>query len=318
MYIDFNETAEILRNCKDAIIITHKSPDGDCIGAGFGLKDILAELGIRSRVVCSDPFPKRYSFITDIGAGEEFEPQTVISVDLADKQLMGKYEEIYGDKVNLCIDHHISNKNYAEKTLLNADASSACEVIFELAEFMRVNITRHCVVSLYTGMSTDSGCFRYECTGARTHEIAGKMMRMYPDIKYHMINRLMFEAKSPAKLKLESMLFNLLESYCDGKIGFLAITQDMMKEMGIEIEELEGFAPATIKLDTAEIGILIREREKNVFKCSFRSVDRINVSEICETLGGGGHAKAAGCTMKGNLEDVKKILIDTARKAVEE
>ena len=89
MFIGFSEAETFLRNCKDAVIITHRNPDGDCIGAGFGLKDILEQLGIRSRVVCHDEFPKRYDFLTDIGAGEDFEPQTVIAVDIADTKLMG-------------------------------------------------------------------------------------------------------------------------------------------------------------------------------------------------------------------------------------
>ena len=83
MFIGYSETETFLRNCKDAVIITHQSPDGDCIGAGFGLKDILAELGIRSRVICSDEFPSpRYDFMTKTGEGEELEPQNVIAEDI--------------------------------------------------------------------------------------------------------------------------------------------------------------------------------------------------------------------------------------------
>ena len=116
MLTDFSGAAEFLRNCRDAVIITHRNPDGDCIGAGFAMKDILASLGIRSRVVCHDDFPHRFDFITGIGAGEDFEPQSVIAVDLADVQLMGSLGELYGDKVQLCIDHHVSNKDYAQLT----------------------------------------------------------------------------------------------------------------------------------------------------------------------------------------------------------
>ena len=315
MYIDFEETSEILRNAKDAVIITHQSPDGDCVGAGFGLKDILSELGIRSRVVCSDPFPKRYDFITSIGAGEEFEPQTIISVDVADTQLMGKYEKIYGDRVDLCIDHHVSNKNYAKKTLLNADAAAACEVIYDLAKYMGVNITRHCAMSLYTGMATDTGCFKYECTTARTHEIAAEMKRTY-DINFAKINRYMFDVKSKGKMKLEAKAVDLFEERLDGKLVILAVTQEMMKGLNVEIEELEGLAPLTIQLETAEVGILIREKADGELKCSFRSADKVDVSEIAQTMGGGGHVKAAGCKMRGDIEYVKDCLTEAVRKAL--
>ncbi|MDE5770051.1 MAG: DHH family phosphoesterase [Ruminococcus sp.] len=314
MYIGFSEAETFLRNCKDAVIITHRNPDGDCIGAGFAMKDILEQLGIRSRVVCHDDFPKRYGFLTEGGAGEDFEPQTIIAVDVADIRLMGKYQEIYGSKVQLCIDHHVSNKNYAEKTLLRADAAAACEVIYDLAEFMGLTITKHCAMCLYTGIATDSGCFKYVCTTPRTHEIAADIMKRY-DIDFARINRYMFDVKSVGRVKLESRLNEMLETYLDGRLCIIAVTRDIMSELGISDEELEGFAPLTIQYENAEVGIFIRQRADD-YKCSFRSADIVNVSEICETLGGGGHAKAAGCNMSGNLDDIKKQLVEAVSKAI--
>lgn len=315
MFIGFSEAETFLRNCRDVVIVTHQSPDGDCIGAGFGLKDILAELGIRSRVVCSDPFPARYDFMTNTGAGEDFEPKTVIAVDIADEKLMGKYQEIYGGKVNLCIDHHISNKNYAEKTLLRGHATAACEVIYDLAKYMGVTITSHCVTCLYTGIATDSGCFKYDCTTPRAHEIAAEMMRRY-DINFARINRYMFDVKSEGRMKLESKINELMELHLDGKLAIIAVTQEMMKDMGIEMEELEGFAPLTIQLENTEVGILMRERPDGVYKCSFRSAYDVNVSAICQELGGGGHAKAAGCTVEGDIEAAKKQLTAIVERAL--
>ncbi|WP_028517233.1 DHH family phosphoesterase [Ruminococcus flavefaciens] len=316
MFIGFSEAELFLRNCEDAVIITHRNPDGDCIGAGFGLKDILAQLGIRSRVVCHDGFPSpRYDFLTSEGAGEEFEPKTIIAVDIADETLMGDYKDIYGGKVQLCIDHHISNKNYAEKTLLRSDATAACEIIYDLAQYMGVKITRHCAICLYTGIATDSGCFKYDCTTPRAHEIAAEMMRSY-DINFARINRYMFDVKSMGRLKLEAKVNELMEYCLGGKLAIAAVTQDMMKSMNVSMEELEGFAPLTIQLEETEVGILMREREDGVFKCSFRSANDVNVSAICQMIGGGGHAKAAGCTIDGPLEEAKKYLISAVEGAL--
>lgn len=315
MNIGLSEAEHFLRNCSDAVIITHMSPDGDCIGAGFGLKDILEQLGVRSRVVCHDEFPKRYDFLTSTGAGEEFEPKTIIAVDIADENLMGRYKDIYGGRVDLCIDHHISNKKYAARTLLRGNATAACEVIYDLAQFMGVKITKHCAMCLYTGIATDSGCFKFECTTPRAHEIAAEMMRSY-DINFSKINRYMFDVKSMGRIKLEAALGEIMEFHLGGKLAIVAVTQDMMKDMGIACEELEGFAPMTIQLEETEVGILIRQRPDGVFKCSFRSANDVNVSEICQTIGGGGHAKAAGCSMSGDIEDVKKQLIAAVERAL--
>ncbi len=315
MYIGYSEAETFLRNCEDAVIITHQSPDGDCIGAGFGLKDILEELGVRSRVVCSDGFPSRYGFMTAGQQNEDFEPKTVIAVDIADTKLMGRYEEIYGNRVQLCIDHHESNKNYAEMTLLRSKATAACEVIYNLAKRMEVEISRHCAMCLYTGIATDSGCFRYDCTTPRAHEIAAEMKRSY-DINFGLINRYMFEVKSKGRMLLEAKFCELMEEHIGGKLIIAAVTQEMMSSLGITCDELEGLAPITLQLEGTEVGILMREREPGEFKCSFRSADEVNVSEICQTLGGGGHAKAAGCSIKGSCESVKEQLIEAVRKAL--
>lgn len=316
MYIGYSEAETFLRNCEDAVIITHQSPDGDCIGAGYGLKDILAELGVRSRVVCSDEIPQRYSFMTDGIENEDFEPKTIIAVDIADTKLMGRYEEIYGSKVQLCIDHHESNKNYAEMTLLRPKATAACEVIYNLAKYMEVNISTHCATCLYTGIATDSGCFKYDCTTPRAHEIAAEMKRCYNEINFARINRYMFEVKTKGRMILEAKFSDLMEDYIGGKLVIVAVTMDMMENMGISAPEMEGLAPITLQLEDTEVGVLMRERESGEFKCSFRSADEINVSEICQTLGGGGHAKAAGCTIKGDVETAKAAVIAAVEKAL--
>lgn len=315
MYIGFSEAETFIRNCKDAVIITHRSPDGDCVGAGFAMKEILQQLGIRSRVVCHDVFPKRYDFLTEVGAGEEFEPQTIIAVDIADTKLMGRYQEIYGDKVQLCIDHHISNKNYAEKTLLRAEASAACEVIYDLAKFMGIKITEHCAKCLYTGMATDSGCFKFQCATAHTHEVVAEIMREYNNINFAKINRNMFEVKSYGRIKLESEFNNIAETYLDGKLCIIAVTKDMMNTLGVSDEELEGFASLTIQYEGVEVGIFMRERQDD-YKCSFRSADEVNVSKICELFNGGGHIKASGCNISGNLDDIKKQFVEAVKNAL--
>lgn len=315
MYIGFSEAETFIRNCKDAVIITHRSPDGDCVGAGFAMKEILKQLGIRSRVVCHDVFPKRYDFLTEVGEGEEFEPQTIIAVDIADTKLMGRYQEIYGDKVQLCIDHHISNKNYAEKTLLRAEASAACEVIYDLAKFMGIKITEHCAKCLYTGMATDSGCFKFQCATAHTHEVVAEIMREYSNINFAKINRNMFEVKSYGRIKLESEFNNIAETYLDGKLCIIAVTKDMMNTLGVSDEELEGFASLTIQYEGVEVGIFMRERQDD-YKCSFRSADEVNVSKICELFNGGGHIKASGCNISGNLDDIKKQFVEAVKNAL--
>lgn len=316
MLVNMSEAADFLRNCEDVVILTHQSPDGDCTGAGFAMKDILAALGIRSRVECSDMFPKRFDFITSIGCGEEFEPKTVIAVDIADEQLLGDLRQIYGGKIQLCIDHHISNTDYAEKTLLRENGSATCEVIYDLAKFMGIEITEHCAACIYTGIATDTGCFKFDCTTVRAHLIAAELKENFNGINFARINRNMFDVKSMGRIKLDCAAMDLMEYYLDNKFALLCLTTQIMNELGVESSELEGCAGLPLQLEGVEVGALLKQREDGAFKVSLRSAYDINVSDICQTLGGGGHAKAAGCLLKGTVEEVKARLVQAVGKAL--
>ena len=140
------------------------------------------------------------------------------------------------------------------------------------------------------------------------------MMRCY-NINFARINRYMFDVKSAGRMKLESKITEIMETYLGGKLNIITVTKQIAEDMGIDMDELEGFAPITIQLEKSEVGIFIRERD-NDFKCSFRSANDVNVSQICQTLGGGGHAKAAGCSMTGELSDIKKQLIEAVERAI--
>lgn len=317
MLIDLSEAVEFLKGCEDAVILIHQSPDGDCIGAGFALKDLLEALGKRSRVLCSDEFPKRYDFMTSVGSGEEFEPKTVIAVDIADPQLMGNLRETYGNKVQLCIDHHISNVGYAEKTLLNAGASATCELIYELADAMKIQMSDHCAACIYTGIATDTGCFKYECTTARCHEIAAELMKSHK-LKYAKINREMFDVKSIGRLKMERIVTDLMEYYLDNRLTMICITSDILNEQHVDANDLDGCASIPLQVEGVEVGVTIKEKSENEYKVSMRSANDVNVSAICQTLGGGGHIKAAGCLVKGTLEEVKAAVVEAVRKGMEE
>lgn len=317
MLIDLSEAVEFLKGGEDAVILTHQSPDGDCIGAGFALKDLLEALGKRSRVLCSDEFPKRYDFMTSVGSGEEFEPKTVIAVDIADPQLMGNLRETYGNKVQLCIDHHISNVGYAEKTLLNAGASATCELIYELADAMKIQMSDHCAACIYTGIATDTGCFKYECTTARCHEIAAELMKSHK-LKYAKINREMFDVKSIGRLKMERIVTDLMEYYLDNRLTMICITSDILNEQHVDANDLDGCASIPLQVEGVEVGVTIKEKSENEYKVSMRSANDVNVSAICQTLGGGGHIKAAGCLVKGTLEEVKAAVVEAVRKGMEE
>lgn len=317
MQIEYTDAINFLMNCDDAYILTHQSPDGDTIGSAFALCYLLKELGKRSKIICPDGLPERYNFMYTDYEEADFEPDCIIAVDIADPKLLGKYREVYGDKVNLCIDHHYSNILYAEKTLLNAHAGATCEIIYRLINLADIRCSDMMARCLYTGIATDTGCFKFENTTAETHRIVAEMMDNN-HIEYAKINRLMFDIKSPARLKVERLAFDATEFYFDGKCAFMPITEKMLEENNITSNDLEGVATLPLQIEGVEVGVTLREREANVFKVSMRSGGKADVSLIAGKLGGGGHIRASGCLMKGELPEVRKKILSVIETAVKE
>ncbi len=312
--ITLREAADFLKGHDNYYILTHISPDGDAMGSGFALCNVLRAMGKKANVLCSDPFPKRYSRLYENYEPMKFTPTTIISVDLADITLFGKELSAYTEYVDLSIDHHVSNTGYAAKTLLDGKASAACQVLYEVFKEGDMPIDKHTALCLYVGIATDTGCFRFENTTARAHAIAGELMSY--DIPYAAVNRELFDIKSKARIKAEQIVINNMETYLDDKCAIIAVTSDTVSETGLAKEDFEGMASIPMQIEGVEVGVTIKEKEHNKFKVSMRSTEKADVSDICSKLGGGGHIRAAGCTVEGDLSQVKMKILSVVAPAL--
>ncbi len=314
--INISETAELLRNCEDAYILIHMNPDGDCIGSGYSLQAVLKQLGIRSRVICPDPIPERFHFLLPEEPEEEFPAKYVIAVDCADEKRFGILEQDYAGKVQLCIDHHISNNGYAKHLLVEPDASSACEVLYKVYRFMQVKFTKQIAECIYTGMATDTGCFKFSCTGADTHIFTAEIMREFPEIRYDLINRKMFDVKTPGRIRAEMVMLSQMEYHLENQCTLIWVTKTICQENQINDKDLEGLTSLPLQPSGVEVGVTLREQDNGFYRVSMRSTDKVNVSEICQKFGGGGHIRAAGCQIPGTAEEVRKKVLDAVREAL--
>lgn len=312
--ISYTDAANFLKNNDNFYILTHLNPDGDAMGSGFALCNVLRSMGKMANVLCSDPLPKRYEYLYEGYEPMKFTPRTIVSVDLADTKLFGKELAAYTEYVDLAIDHHESNTGYAARTVLNGSASAACEVLYEIITAGELPLDRKTAIALYTGLATDTGCFRFENTTARAHNITAELMKF--NIPYAKLNRELFEIKSKARLKVEQYVVNSIETYLDDKCAMIAITQETVEETGLKWEEFEGLASVPMQIEGIEVGVTIKEKEPGKYKVSMRSTEAANVSEICGKLGGGGHARAAGCTVEGDLRQVKMRVLSAVAAAL--
>ena len=313
--ITLESAAKTLLSKDKILILTHRSPDGDTIGSGYALAMALRKLGKSVKVDCTDPFPEKYSYFTDKLEKLEFDEEFVVSVDIADTKLLGEKLSDYADKIDLCIDHHGSNTKYAKEYYVEASAAAAAQVIAKLIRLMNVEFDKDIANAIYTGITTDTGCFRYTNVTAETHRIAADMIDC--GAESGMINRLMFETKSRSRLEIERRVMDSIQFYLDGRCAIAYATIDMMKESGAVDSDMEGVSSLPRQIEGVMAGITLREKNNGKFKVSVRTTDELDASAICANFGGGGHKAAAGCMITGTLnEDIDQI-IEVVRQALE-
>ena len=285
--LNVQQMAEKLLAADNILILCHKNPDGDTVGCGSALYYALLALEKHAAVLCADPIPGRYAFTNPRLFKGEFEPQIVVAVDVASVQLFGEGNGVpqYTRHVDLCIDHHAGNSGYAEFTLLDGSAAAAAELLYEVICAMRVEITPHIADCLYTGLSTDTGCFKFSSTKASTHITAAKLM----------------EAERIAR--------NHLEYHLDGRCALIYLTRDEIEQSRVDPADLEELTSLPISIEGVKVGLTLRQQPGGSYRISVRTAKGVDACAIARRLGGGGHTRAAGCELLGNLDNAKSAIL---------
>lgn len=298
-----------LREHDNYEILTHNYPDGDTLGSGYALCLALQQLGKNARVITA-ALPKKFEYLLDGVENQDFTADYIISTDVAADSLLAPKMQGYVGKIDICIDHHGSNSVTAKEKFVDKYAAANCEIIYKLLMRMGVNFTKQIVDCLYTGISTDTGCFRYTNTTAETFRIAASLVELGCSSAY--INKVMFETKSKEKIMLERKVYDTITYCADGRCAIVWVTLDMLNSLNIGDDEIEGLASIPRQIEGVLIGITMKEKEGGFFKISVRTNGSIDASEFCSRFGGGGHCAAAGCSISGTLEDVRQRLIEAA------
>lgn len=316
MTINIKEIIEKLNSHNNFYILTHQYPDGDTLGSAYALCRALQITGKKAKVLCPDIIADKYKYLLNGVVISDFEPEYIISVDVADKPLLGSLQDEYGSRVDMCIDHHSSNTHYAACCYVDGNRAATAEIIYEIIKQMGIEFDKNIAACIYTGISTDTGCFRYTNATPDSYRIAASMMEYGCDAAA--INRIMFETKSRAKLDIERQVIDSIEYYSDNRCAIVYVTADMVRKSGISEDELDGIASIPRKIEGVLMGITMRQKSDNSFKVSVRTNDGLDASKFCMKFGGGGHAAAAGCTVEGSLEYAKKLLADAAVEFIAE
>ena len=306
-----------LRGAENVLILCHKNPDGDTIGCAGALCLALKALGKNAAVLCSDPIPSLYDFMGLELFDSSFTPGFVVAVDVASIQLFGDRNNVqkYAEHVDLCIDHHASNSGYAYETLLDPGAAAACELMIDVIEEMGVPLTPAIADCLYTGISTDTGCFRFSSTTARTHKAAARVMEAGANIE--MLNARLFESRSRGRIEIEKMALESLEYFFDGRCAMICLTWDQIVTSGVAGAELEDLTSLPRSIEGVEVGLTLRQQKDGSYRISIRTAGAVDACAIARHLGGGGHARAAGCEISGNLDNARYAVLGEVGKELE-
>ena len=238
-----------------------------------------------------------------------FSPAFVVAVDVAGIQLFGERNNIrdYAEHVNLCIDHHGSNSGYAYETLVDDHAAAAAELLTELIPQMGVELTPEIAACLYTGVATDTGCFRFTNTTANTHLVAAKLIEAGCHVEE--LNTLLFDTKPRARMEAERIARNHLEYYLDGRCALIYLTRDEIRQSGVDPADLEELTSLPISIEGVKVGLTLRQQPGGSYRISVRTAKGVDACAIARRLGGGGHTRAAGCELLGDLENAKNAIL---------
>ena len=312
--LDIAAAVNRLLRAENILLLCHKNPDGDTLGSAGALYHALKGLGKTVAVLCADPIGARYDYM-QLGLFDgSFEPKYVVAVDVAGIQLFGDAVRAYAERVDLCIDHHGSNSGYADAMLLQADAAAAAEIMYDLLRAMNIDITPLIAECLYTGIATDTGCFKFANTTQRTHLTAAKLIEAGADIVR--LNAALFESKTPAQLAIERLALENLQFYYDGKCAMVCLTREQIASTGADCTDIEGITGIARAIEGVQVGVTIRQQPSGSYKVSVRTVPGVDASAICRRLGGGGHTQAAGCEILGSMENTRGALLDEVKKAL--
>lgn len=301
-----------LQDAKTVGIAGHVRPDGDCVGSCLGLGLYLKKYfpQIKTQVYLED-FSDSFRFlkgseeiVSDCSKDEEYD--VFFALDCGDLARLGAAAKYFRSAKNtICIDHHISNISFADINYIEPEASSTSELVYTLLEEEKV--TREMAEAIYMGIVHDTGVFQYSCTSSRTMNIAGKLMDTGIDFSRIVENTYYIKNYVQQQILGRALLESIM--ILDKQVIFSVIRQKDMKFYGVEPKDLDGIVQQLRNTRGVEAAIFLYETGPQQFKVSMRSGDKIDVSLIAGYFGGGGHVKAAGCTMQGSVYDVVNNLV---------
>ncbi len=317
------EAADYLKIPQKTLVLYHARPDGDTVGCALALTYALRSLGSEAYAAGEDEIPERLRFLSAPtfesalyrNLPSDFHPERIVTVDAAAPELLGSLFDLLEGKIDLMIDHHEFNSPFANNCIC-PEVSSCGEVVKNIIFRMfdsPSEIPKEILDCCYAAISSDTGCFKYSNVTPETHKTAAELIIM--GVNAAEINTLLFDTKSEKQLRAESLAAQRMSLHHEGKVSVVTFPYDLKEEYALSDEHLETIVDIARCVSGVSVALAVKQPKKdNKYRISLRSNSNVDVSRICAAFGGGGHRKAAGCTVEAsNADEAARLVLAKIR-----
>jgi len=318
--MSLKKVVRLLKRKNSFLISAHINLEGDALGSELALARLLKALGKKVYVVNQDKTPLLYKFMPGVKSilqptGKPLNFEVALIVDCSDLERIGSVKKNIGrDKTIVNVDHHISNVKFGDINWVEPEASSACEMVYEIYREWGFKIDKAAAELLYTGIMVDTGSFRYANTTPVTHLAAADLLRL--GISADKIHNLVYGSTPLSELKLFSQLLAGFKVDKTKKIIWLTIKEKSLDEKKMVTDVTEYIFNFFRSVGGIEVALIFRETGKNRVKVNFRSRGKVDVAQIAGLFGGGGHRRASGCTVNAGLNAAQRLVLSKIKKAI--
>ncbi|MDZ4676661.1 MAG: bifunctional oligoribonuclease/PAP phosphatase NrnA [Oligoflexia bacterium] len=326
---------EVIKNANSIVLSTHTQPDGDGLGSQVALFWALKKAGKKVRILNVDDTPKKYNFLDPHKNIETFnhlktpleKTDVALIFDTNDPELLlGLWDELQTKcKKVLIVDHHPPLERYplqGDEHFIDTNSSSTGQIAFSIIKTMNIALDAQIALPLYASIVFDTNYFRYIRGDSTPHLIAAELLRH--NIEPQQVHRHLFGNHTPNKLKFLSQVLGAVEYECEGRLACVRVRKDDMNALGLEMDDTRDIIDMVINVESIEAAVLFREEAKDHFKVSFRSKGLFGVSDLAQSLGGGGHQFSSGAYAQSTYPDLKskvlkgfeKLFTELEKKAV--
>lgn len=310
---------EEIKKAETIAIMAHETPDGDAIGSSLAMSLAIKQLGKNPDVIIPE-YSRLFEFLPgskDIKKESDIQKYDLaISVDCTDLKRLKCGDRYFANaKSKIVIDHHGTNKMFGDFNFVNPVSPACCEILIGMFEYFGIEITKEIGSCIVTGIITDTGGFRYSGVTAETFEFTAELLRKGVNVSD--IYKRVLDTKTRANFELNKLVSQRMEILENGKVTFTYINLEDEKNVNAEEGDHEGLVEIGRDIEGVEVSVFIREKQDpSGYKVSLRSNDYVNVSDVCLMFGGGGHPKAAGCFIQGDLEQAKTKILAEIKKVL--